>query len=303
MCAGALSAEEGSASTAASAENKFIGSEACKACHPDVWHTFHRNPHFQSVALENRPPERTGCEGCHGPGDLHVKGMGDTSKIIRFGELAPHEVLGNCLECHSKDFGKMQIRRSQHSTGEVSCVSCHSIHSSPQVRFLLADKQREVCYECHLEIRSRFNLPFKHRVNEGAIDCTDCHNPHGTPTATWGVGHRPRMVSHAFGNDAACLGCHTDKRGPFLHEHPPVRVEGCTFCHNPHGSTNARLLTRPAVFTMCLECHNAVMGFGPGERIPSPNRSRHNLADPAFQNCINCHNRIHGSNSDPLFRR
>ena len=85
---------------------------------------------------------------------------------------------------------------------------------------------------------------------------------------------------------------------------PPVRVEGCAACHNPHGSTNPRLLTRPAVFTMCLECHNSVMGFGPrGQGIPVPGASFHNLADPSFQNCVTCHPRIHGSNSDPLFRR
>ena len=284
--------------------NQFIGSQVCQACHPDLWHGFNRNPHFQSVALENSPPERTGCEGCHGPGELHVKGMGDQSKITRFPFLEPSQVISRCLNCHGKDIGKTQIRRSSHSTGEVSCISCHSVHHSPERRNLLADKQREVCYECHLDVRARFELPFKHRVNEGAIECTDCHNPHGAPTSTWATAQSPRMVSHAFGSDIACVKCHTDKRGPFLHEHPPVRVEGCQACHNPHGSTNARLLNRPAVFTMCLECHNGVAGFGlRGGGIPSPNTFLHNIAEPRFQNCVTCHTRIHGSNVDSLFRR
>jgi DmsE family decaheme c-type cytochrome len=284
--------------------NAFVGSQACQACHPDLFHGFNRNPHFKSIALANQPPERTGCEGCHGPGEAHIKGMGDKTQIVVFPELAPNEVLDNCLQCHAKDLGKVNIRRSSHSTGEVSCLSCHSIHSAPELGPLLAKTERETCYGCHLEIRARFELPFKHRVNEGAIDCTDCHNPHGAPVATWRTAQSPQMVTHALGNDIACVKCHSDKRGPFVYEHAPVRVEGCTMCHNPHGSVNPRLLARPATFTLCLECHNNVMGFGTREEgIPAPSRSSHNLANPAFQNCLNCHVRIHGSNVDALFRR
>ncbi|MEX2301097.1 MAG: DmsE family decaheme c-type cytochrome [Bryobacterales bacterium] len=284
--------------------NNFVGSQTCQACHPDLFHGFNRNPHFKSIALANQPPERTGCEGCHGPGEAHVKGMGDKTKIVVFPELAPSEVLDNCLQCHAKDLGKVNIRRSSHSTGEVSCLSCHSIHNAPELGPLLVKTERETCYGCHLEIRARFELPYKHRVNEGAINCTDCHNPHGAPVATWRTAQSPQMVTHGLGNDIACVKCHSDKRGPFVYEHAPVRVEGCTMCHNPHGSVNPRLLARPATFTLCLECHNNVMGFGPREeRIPAPGRSSHNLADPAFQNCVNCHVRIHGSNVDALFRR
>jgi DmsE family decaheme c-type cytochrome len=284
--------------------NSFVGNQACQACHPDLFHGFNRNPHFKSIALANEPPERTGCEGCHGPGEAHIKGMGDRTKIVVFPDLAPNEVLDNCLQCHAKDLGKVNIRRSSHSTGEVSCLSCHSIHSAPELGPLLAKTERETCYGCHLEIRARFELPFKHRVNEGAIDCTDCHNPHGAPVATWRTAQSPQMVTHALGNDIACVKCHSDKRGPFVYEHAPVRVEGCTMCHNPHGSVNPRLLARPATFTLCLECHNNVMGFGTREEgIPAPSRSSHNLATPAFQNCLNCHVRIHGSNVDALFRR
>jgi len=53
-----------------------------------------------------------------------------------------------------------------------------------------------------------------------------------------------------YTNEETCLRCHADKRGPFVFEHPPVKVEGCEGCHVPHGSMNARLLTRPVVFTV-----------------------------------------------------
>ena len=282
----------------------YIGSEMCQACHPDVAQGFNRNPHFKSLASGKLVPAKTGCEGCHGPGKEHFDGKGDVTKIIRFPELAANEVIDRCLSCHANDLGKMEVRRSSHTTAEVSCVSCHKIHQAPELGPLLQATERETCYTCHAEIRGRFNLPFKHRVNEGAIRCSDCHNPHGTQQATWGGSPSSAMVRHAFGNDVACVGCHTDKRGPFVYEHEPVRVEGCMTCHNPHGSTNARLLNRPAVFTMCLECHNDVIGFGPREAgIPNPGANFHNLREPRFQNCVTCHSRIHGSNADSLFRR
>ena len=41
--------------------------------------------------------------------------------------------------------------------------------------------------------------------------------------------------------------------GPFVFEHEAVR-EGCTTCHNPHGSVNARLLVARNQ-TLCLRCH------------------------------------------------
>jgi len=41
--------------------------------------------------------------------------------------------------------------------------------------------------------------------------------------------------------------------GPFVFEHEAVR-EGCTTCHNPHGSVNARMLISRNQ-TLCLRCH------------------------------------------------
>jgi DmsE family decaheme c-type cytochrome len=146
-------------------------------------------------------------------------------------------------------------------------------------------------------------MPFKHRVNEGFMQCTDCHNPHGVPAPTWRMGARPRMVEHALANEEPCLKCHSDKRGPFVFEHPAVRVDGCETCHNPHGSTNPKLLRRPVVFTVCLECHNGAGNFGrQGDGVQMLSAA-HNMTDPRYQNCTACHVRIHGSNADPLFLR
>jgi DmsE family decaheme c-type cytochrome len=222
---------------------------------------------------------------------------------MAFSQAAPEKVLDACLRCHSQTLSRANIRRSEHTQRDIVCTNCHSIHSSPTPKFLLAKQQTELCYGCHAAVRAQFSMPFKHRVNEGFMQCTDCHNPHGSFAATWNMAARPRMVEQVLGNEEPCLKCHIDKRGPFVFEHAAVRVDGCEVCHSPHGSTNTRLLRRPVVFTLCLECHNGFGNFGrrlDGVPVPSPT---HNLADPRFQNCTACHVRIHGSNSSSFFFR
>ena len=282
----------------------YVGSNACKTCHAHVWLNFYKNPHYKSIAAGTEPPERTGCEGCHGPAKAHLEARGGKAAIARaFSVIEPAEVIEACLGCHARDFSRANIRRSEHTLNGVACTSCHSIHHSPTPKHLLAKKQSELCYGCHATVRAQFEMPSKHRVNEGFAACTDCHNPHGSFAATWGMSGRPRMVEQALNNEEPCLKCHADKRGPFVYEHASARVEGCETCHSPHGSMNARLLRRPAAFTLCLECHTGAEDFGTrsnGVRIQS---ARHNLLDPKFQKCTTCHARIHGSNSDQYFLR
>lgn len=282
---------------------QFVGSAVCKTCHPDVWLNFYKNPHYKSIASGTAAPEKTGCEGCHGPGKAHVEARGGKATIVAFSELSPKRTMDNCLSCHGKEINRAEIRRSEHSQNDISCTSCHSIHRSPTTKSLLAKRQANLCYDCHGEVRAQFNMPSKHRVNEGVMTCTDCHNPHGTPAPTWRMSARPRMVDQGLVNEEPCLKCHTDKRGPFLFEHAAVRVDGCESCHSPHGSTNSRLLKRPVLFTLCLECHNGQSGFGlTGRGVPTQSPS-HNMADPKYRNCTTCHVRIHGSNADQRFLR
>ena len=279
----------------------FVGGEVCKTCHPDVWLKFYKNPHFKSIASGKEKPENTGCESCHGPGAAHVEARGGKATILAFSQMQPKQILDNCLRCHAETLSRANIRRSSHTENDVVCTNCHSIHKSPVPKFLLASVQTELCYGCHADVRSQFSMPFKHRVNEGAMVCSDCHNPHGTFQPTWRNGERPRMVKQALNNEEPCLKCHEEKRGPFVYEHPPVRVEGCEACHYAHGSANSRLLRRPVVFTMCLECHNGAPGFGRtgfGDPVPV---SFHDLRSSRFHNCTNCHSHIHGSNLSAFF--
>jgi DmsE family decaheme c-type cytochrome len=289
------------------AKNAFVGSNSCKGCHADIWLNFYKNPHYKSIASGKETPERTGCEGCHGAAQQHIESGGGKTTIPRaFSLMKPEQVLNTCLTCHALDFTKANIRRSEHTVNDVTCTNCHSIHHSPTPKYLLAKKQNELCYSCHAIQKAQFDMPTHHRVNEGFMQCSDCHNPHGSFTATWKMAQTPRMVDQVLNVEQPCLRCHVDKRGPFVFEHPSVRVEGCATCHNPHGSMNAKLLRRPVVFTICLECHNGAPQFGTRPSLGTGvdlQSSKHNLLDPRYQKCTTCHVSLHGSNNDQFFLR
>ena len=279
----------------------IVGSAKCKVCHSDVAWKFYRNPHFRAAAAGKDGEIAANCESCHGPGGDHVQGPGKAS-IFAFSVRSAEEIAVRCLSCHGKELGRLNFRRSEHYKGGLTCTACHSIHKSPTPRRLLANTQRELCYSCHPSVRGEFSMPFNHRVNEGVVECSDCHNPHGTFSASWKMGDRSHMLTQSSVNEEACLGCHRDKRGPFVFEHAGVRVDGCEACHVAHGSANPRLLKRPVVFTLCLECHNGSGAGRTGAGVPRT-PAFHNLADPAYQNCTLCHVKIHGSNADEHFLR
>lgn len=193
-----------------------------------------------------------------------------------------------CLGCHTEG-ARRHFQGSTHEFAGVACVNCHAIHNT-RPRLLKADNQIEVCGACHLERKIDFLKPSHHPVPEGLIQCTDCHNPHGTS-------HPQMLVEHTI--NQTCYNCHAEKRGPFLHEHNPVR-ENCTHCHDPHGTVNKMLLkARPPM--LCQQCH---LSFNAG--MLHPNYVRELGANGEFpvqdgrmrgRQCLNCHFQIHGSNN------
>src|SRR5258707_5394623 len=188
------------------ASPEYVGGAVCQTCHPNIVTTFFKNPHYRSVASGKEPPERTGCEGCHGPGKKHVEARGGKSTIAHaYSIMQPKQILDSCLTCHGKDFPRANIRRSSHTQSDVVCTNCHAIHKAQATKALLAKLQTDLCYGCHTNVRAQFSMPFKHRVNEGFMQCTDCHNPHGAPAPTWRMGVHPRMVDQAETNEEPCL--------------------------------------------------------------------------------------------------
>lgn len=261
---------------------EFVGSETCASCHEQVTKNFATNPHSKMALMHGNANGAT-CENCHGAGSEHVAGGGDVTKIFNPAKATAKDVDEKCLSCHAG--AHPDFERSPHAKANVSCIGCHDIHGSKQEALLKAP-QPTLCFQCHADQKAQFNMPFHHRVEEGLVKCSDCHDPHGT------FGNS-NLKSTADQN-LICTKCHTDVRGPFVYEHAPVKAEGCTSCHSPHGSENARLLNMPNINVLCNQCHSAVaagtvhgQGQGSSDSIP----------------CTSCHTYIHGSNINPAFLR
>lgn len=265
----------------------YVGAEACQACHAEMYQKFEVTPHWKTMLETRRGPAYQGCEACHGPGADHIEGGGDVTKIFNFKGVSTKAISERCMKCHLYGEEHSNFARSAHNVNAVGCVDCHSVHSAKEKQFLLAKSQPELCYSCHLEVKPQFDRPFRHRVNQGLIDCTDCHNQHG--------GFITRQLRSTAAQDVVCFTCHTDKAGPFVFEHAPVKTEGCMACHVPHGSSNPRLLRRSQVNLLCLECHTLTVDSDvPG--IPA----FHNQTQK-YQACTLCHVSIHGSNVSEVF--
>lgn len=265
------------------AQSDFVGAETCATCHDEVSKKFASNPHSR-LAMEHAGHGVT-CESCHGPGRAHVEGGGDVAKIFNPAKVPAAAVNKMCLTCHQNQHADFD--HSAHGEANVSCIGCHSIHTSRSETNLLRAAQPLLCYQCHSEIKPQFAMPFHHRVEEGLMQCSDCHDPHGTIA-------RGNLKSAAQ-QDLICISCHTETAGPFVYEHNVVRAEGCMACHTPHGSPNPRLLNRGNVNSICLQCHTPSANFTTSG-IPT----FHNQV-AQYQACTVCHASIHGSNTSSIF--
>jgi len=208
-----------------------------------------------------------------------------------------------CADCHDdivQEF-RTAVHANLQARGanalEVGCESCHgpgSLHneSGGEPGTILNPKQDPTtCYQCHLSTRAAFNLPYHHPVPEGKLTCGQCHDPHKGP-AVKGAG------TSLLSSSEACYECHNTQRGPHVFEHEAMR-EGCTACHQPHGSVNAKLLTQRNA-SLCLKCHIAERQTGGRVLIGGFDHS--SLLSQGTCWSAGCHEAVHGSQVNSSLR-
>jgi DmsE family decaheme c-type cytochrome len=146
-----------------------------------------------------------------------------------------------------------------------------------------------VCFQCHEQVQGQFSLPSHHPVPEGRMACTECHSPH--------KGTAFRGGASLMARDETCLNCHPAQRGPYVFQHEALR-EGCTTCHNAHGTINAKLLTvRDS--NLCLKCHFQQMQGG----VIRIGGSDHTLrVQQGTCWTAGCHEAVHGSRVNSSLR-
>jgi len=294
LLAANAAAQTGAPGAALASDYTPQGADTCLRCHDE-------DSAFPVVAIfktkhgrrsdPRTPFAQLQCETCHGPGAKHAGHVRPDQKrpqILNFGRhstASAAEQNKPCLTCHQRD-ARMGWQGSEHEKSDVACANCHRIHAT-QDPMLVASKQPDACFACHLKERADFSKPSAHPVRYGTVRCSDCHSPHGS--AATGKLLRKGTVNQT------CYSCHADKRGPMLWEHPPVS-EDCTLCHSPHGSVYPALLKKPAPL-LCQQCHSP--GTHPSVAYTANSGLPGSGAPSGFLlagSCTNCHTQVHGSN-------
>ncbi len=213
-----------------------------------------------------------------------------------------------CADCHASNtrafpaspHARLHLATSA-MTGQSGCESCHGPGSKHIAmggrggleKFIInPGKSPEACLQCHLEVQAEFHFPQHHPVLEGKMNCVQCHDPHGLDIMKPAGGLAMARLNET------CAQCHRERTRPMIYEHPAMR-EGCTSCHNPHGSINAKMLTQPDS-NLCLRCHAQVPGPASSGKIFIGGRDH--TSSMAFGSCwtSGCHTAVHGSNIHPI---
>ena len=105
----------------------YVGEETCLTCHEDQKKGYHGSPHARA-ANPRTPAAAQGCESCHGPGQAHVDGGGDKTKIKNPGTMTLRDANATCLTCHNRS-SHQDFTGGKHDSRNVGCVTCHSVHA------------------------------------------------------------------------------------------------------------------------------------------------------------------------------
>ena len=202
-----------------------------------------------------------------------------------------------CLTCHEQQqqgyFGSPHHRLADPRTPAANqgCESCHGpgarhVDDPAGVpvkifRLLPADDVNATCTSCHT--RGEHALWDGSQHESRGLSCVSCHSVH-TPASPVGQLKKEDQA-------AVCASCHRDKVAKIDRSgHMPVR-EGkmqCSTCHNPHGSTNVRLLRKgDSIAEACTSCHADKRGPFLWEHAPSRD------------GCVTCHD-PHGSMNERM---
>lgn len=223
--------------------------------------------------------------------------------IVAPPRIAGAQFIGSdqCAGCHDDKVESFQTATHSWIQGkgtnavEVGCESCHgagSLHVESGGSYgtiVNPSRSPETCFQCHVDKKSQFSLPNRHPVLEGQVTCSDCHDPHSGEAV--GAGHG------SLTQNDTCLKCHPSQQGPYTFEHEALR-EGCTTCHSPHGSVNAKML-KARNQNLCLQCHGQRQV---ADEILIGDRNHASYLPRGTCWSSGCHEAIHGSNVSERLR-
>lgn len=274
--------------------NAYVGTDICLRCHIDFARRWAALDHSQAMLADSLPPERKGCEACHGPGGEHVAGR--RKQIVRWEPLSTEERTATCLKCHEHKVDPQQWADRTHAE-LLSCDVCHEVHKpTKRAPMLRADEEGVECAECH-DMEAEVTAGRHHSLADGALPCNMCHAFHGSPNEFLltqpldkklcdecheGDDMRPESHRHegfrlghreeAKGHEAECHRCHS-------------QANFCDRCHVvklPHAEdypvTHAEDAKRNG--KACRQCHEEAFCKLCHEEVPQSEGATEGQAEP-----------------------
>jgi len=104
-----------------------------------------------------------------------------------------------------------------HQRGEMSCVSCHSMHDSdPNDQLARGMRGSRACLQCHSDMAADLTRHTRHAADSAGSNCYNCHMPHTAYGLLKAIrGHTIETPDVATtlktGRPNACNLCHLDK--------------------------------------------------------------------------------------------
>ena len=109
------------------------------------------------------------------------------------------------------------VKSACHTTGKLSCVSCHSMHQADRNGQIKEGfKSNRACTSCHAEHEEKIEQHTHHAAGSSGSLCYNCHMPHTTyalfrTTRSHRIDSPSAHLSQQTGRPNACNLCHIDK--------------------------------------------------------------------------------------------
>ncbi len=237
---------------------------------------------YERMIVGRLDAEYVGTDNCVAKCHKHEKITDDFKHSIHGEQIKPEDGLPlvNCESCHGP--GSLAIEKigDDVAGNDAKNVNCDT-GTFLDIMKLPPQAQALICLKCHSAV-STPNLTHwnasTHALND--VSCFDCHKLHQGPQ---------QKVSRDQMSEL-CFGCHPEiKAQNNLFSHHPLREKkmACVDCHNPHGSTQEKLLLGSTPKETCTRCHMEKQG---------PFAFEHG---DVTENCMNCHT-PHGSVNNNL---
>ena len=239
---------------------------------------------FSSVTALSPQPHDQNCAGCHLAGDRTL--ATNAQKLLGTQEKLCGQCHADALRLsHATGFTPIRDLPDEYPLdwkGDVTCSTCHDIHSAKK-GLIRGDKYgRELCLSCHEaaffsampdagisimragHIDARVNRE-KLMLDTFSIKCLECHGgkadggPIVTVDARSIVRHAEGSVNHPVGRDyesASRYGGYRSRKFLSKAIFLPDGQVGCVSCHKGYTSKHGELTKSNQGSSLCFECHD-----------------------------------------------